>query len=207
MKPMLLACIAISTIVAAPVAAQTIVPISAFGSSSVLGYDVANTIDQGPGAATTDWAMEFFDTDRVLNLDLGSVVTLTRVSLVDRVTSGGPNGAFAGGTGDFTTQFSIQGFTDSTYTVANGAALIFNKATPMSPTTFNDFAFTGVLANFQATQFVRYAVLASNGMNAGLSDISFSTAVPEPASWAMLIAGFGLVGAVARRRQRMAVVA
>ena len=26
-------------------------------------------------------------------------------------------------------------------------------------------------------------------------------AVPEPASWAMLIAGFGLVGAVARRRQ------
>jgi hypothetical protein len=26
------------------------------------------------------------------------------------------------------------------------------------------------------------------------------TAVPEPASWAMLIAGFGLVGAVARRR-------
>jgi hypothetical protein len=26
--------------------------------------------------------------------------------------------------------------------------------------------------------------------------------VPEPASWAMLIAGFGLVGAVARRRQQ-----
>nr|WP_313668865.1 PEPxxWA-CTERM sorting domain-containing protein [Sandarakinorhabdus sp.] len=26
-------------------------------------------------------------------------------------------------------------------------------------------------------------------------------AVPEPASWAMLIAGFGLVGAVARRRR------
>jgi len=25
--------------------------------------------------------------------------------------------------------------------------------------------------------------------------------VPEPASWAMLIAGFGLVGAVARRRR------
>jgi hypothetical protein len=26
-------------------------------------------------------------------------------------------------------------------------------------------------------------------------------AVPEPASWAMLIAGFGLVGAAARRRR------
>ena len=29
-------------------------------------------------------------------------------------------------------------------------------------------------------------------------------AVPEPSSWAMLIAGFGLVGAVARRRQTVA---
>jgi hypothetical protein len=28
------------------------------------------------------------------------------------------------------------------------------------------------------------------------------TAVPEPATWAMMIAGFGLVGGVARRRQR-----
>jgi hypothetical protein len=27
------------------------------------------------------------------------------------------------------------------------------------------------------------------------------TAVPEPASWAMMIVGFGLVGAVSRRRQ------
>lgn len=31
-------------------------------------------------------------------------------------------------------------------------------------------------------------------------DRSFAPAVPEPSSWAMLIAGFGLIGAVARRR-------
>ena len=29
------------------------------------------------------------------------------------------------------------------------------------------------------------------------------TAVPEPASWTMMIVGFGLVGAVSRRRQAM----
>jgi hypothetical protein len=35
-----------------------------------------------------------------------------------------------------------------------------------------------------------------------LSDIVVAPAVPEPASWAMLIAGFGLVGAVMRRQVR-----
>lgn len=36
----------------------------------------------------------------------------------------------------------------------------------------------------------------------GIDDISYnSSIVPEPASWAMLIAGFGLVGAAARRRR------
>lgn len=34
----------------------------------------------------------------------------------------------------------------------------------------------------------------------GIDDISYGYAVPEPATWAMLIAGFGLVGAASRRR-------
>ena len=33
-----------------------------------------------------------------------------------------------------------------------------------------------------------------------------AVAVPEPASWAMMIAGFGFVGAVARRRRRVSVL-
>lgn len=35
----------------------------------------------------------------------------------------------------------------------------------------------------------------------GVSDLKVSGAVPEPASWAMLIIGFGVVGAAARRRK------
>lgn len=34
-----------------------------------------------------------------------------------------------------------------------------------------------------------------------LSDVDVQTGVPEPASWAMMIAGFGLVGSAARRRE------
>ena len=51
-------------------------------------------------------------------------------------------------------------------------------------------------------------VIRFTGTNAGpwgmaLDDVSFSPgAIPEPASWAMLLAGFGLVGFAARRRRR-----
>lgn len=50
------------------------------------------------------------------------------------------------------------------------------------------------------------------GNDFGVDNISFSTistlgGVPEPASWAMMLAGFGLVGAVSRRRSRGVVAA
>ena len=37
-----------------------------------------------------------------------------------------------------------------------------------------------------------------------VSEVSFGGAVPEPASWAMMIVGFGLVGATLRRRRMVA---
>jgi choice-of-anchor C domain-containing protein len=37
-----------------------------------------------------------------------------------------------------------------------------------------------------------------------LDNVAVNAVVPEPASWAMLIAGFGLVGAIMRRRPTMA---
>ena len=57
--------------------------------------------------------------------------------------------------------------------------------------------------------FVRYQSIAGGtGGDSGVgAAIPGNGAVPEPASWAMLIAGFGLVGAVARRRRGRVVAA
>lgn len=56
------------------------------------------------------------------------------------------------------------------------------------------------------TEFVTGLTFASSGqVNLTQSPITINTtpgAVPEPASWAMLIAGFGMIGAAQRRRRR-----
>lgn len=72
---------------------------------------------------------------------------------------------------------------------------------------------TGASLPFLSLNFRRGSPTAANQLSAlpftqiGVAGLSFtvtnlsSGAVPEPASWAMLIAGFGLVGAVMRRRR------
>lgn len=64
-------------------------------------------------------------------------------------------------------------------------------------------ASSGFISGFNTLDFVVRNLRQSSGNPTGLR-VEFVdsriTAVPEPASWAMLIAGFGLVGAAARRR-------
>ncbi|WP_310473835.1 PEPxxWA-CTERM sorting domain-containing protein [Sandarakinorhabdus sp.] len=58
------------------------------------------------------------------------------------------------------------------------------------------------------TLFLQFAGRSGDNVNIGpiLDNVLVTQgAVPEPASWAMLIAGFGLVGAASRRRRRLAV--
>jgi hypothetical protein len=72
----------------------------------------------------------------------------------------------------------------------------------------NFAANSGFVAGANTLQFVVTNVGQTSGNPSGLrveftaSDV---TAVPEPASWAMMIAGFGLVGAAMRRRTTAAI--
>lgn len=52
-----------------------------------------------------------------------------------------------------------------------------------------------------------FGSLLIGGTDAFVDTLPTAGAVPEPASWAMLITGFGIVGTTARRRQRLLVAA
>lgn len=68
-----------------------------------------------------------------------------------------------------------------------------------SPTAWggDGFTVTGTLA-------VRGGSGSANGIQFKVGDYVPNAVVPEPATWAMLIAGFGMVGFAARRRQAIA---
>ena len=181
--------------------ATTVITPTVVGSSgSYSGYPDIDAADQGPGSDVTDWASASQGVNSFLNLDLGALYTLAGFTATDRVTSGGINGGFVGGLTDFTTAFTLQVFTDATFLTPLSGILSFNHTAPVGPTQPSDFAFTGGLGNIQA-QYVQYHVTATSGANPGLSNINF-TAVPEPATWGMMLIGFGLAGGAMRSRRK-----
>ncbi|WP_439547012.1 PEPxxWA-CTERM sorting domain-containing protein [Sandarakinorhabdus sp.] len=105
--------------------------------------------------------------------------------------NGGGSATLIGATGD-TTGVNLNGG------CGNCLSPIFGR----SPGPFDGFMFTGISGNTFVTLDGSYTVdriSLSSQVQTGFEP----GAVPEPASWAMMIAGFGLVGAMQRRRQRV----
>lgn len=117
---------------------------------------------------------------------------------------------------DLTTSFNLTGFVPGTASITGrwgtdnqGEIFLNNISTGITLTqavtaNFNILSTFAINSGFVASlNTLTMRVTNNGGPTAGRFDnlVLSADVVPEPASWAMLIAGFGLVGAAARRRR------
>ena len=179
--------------------ANLVYPSSVTASSEYSGYPASDAIDQGSSYLVTDWAANG-GVGNYLDMSFAAPSAFLSLTLTDRTTTGGPNGAYYGGTAEFTTKFSLQAYSSPTFSTTVGSPFIFTKAVPIAPSSPADFTFTGSLgtaANPFNAQYVRYTILAIDGSTTattgyagGLANIQFAT-VPEP--WSLSILAFGVL--------------
>lgn len=83
---------------------------------------------------------------------------------------------------------------------ANGPLLRWNTVNYVDPGPHYNFIGTTACCVQEVTSGTYVASNAINGFALKVTMATASTVVPEPATWALLIVGFGMVGAAARRR-------
>lgn len=86
-----------------------------------------------------------------------------------------------------TGEYQVEGF-------FNGSS-VFSLAGSLSPSGFQTIS--GLAGNIDQLNFI----LTANGTSVNLDNIDVSAAVPEPATWAFMILGFGAIGGALRRRK------
>lgn len=121
--------------------------------------------------------------DGWIQADLGSSMAINQVSFY---TNQWPNGVTA-------------------YSVFVSDNVIDHSWSALSPVAYaSSFTVSGSLIDFHfAPVSGRYVEILANGGPSwtSISDVKVMAAVPEPETYALLLAGLGLVGAIARRRK------
>ena len=163
-----------SAVMAALLVAAALVPGSA---SAQVVFNVSGTFNDGGTLSGT------FTTDNGLTALLSTSLTVSGGSLGLNGVTFNDNSYIAAGTVNLPNSFYLY----APSTVDKSLSLFF-----ASPLTLSGATLTGASTNYQ--QFVGSRTLVS-GSVVGTA----VGAVPEPASWALVIGGFGLLGAGLRR--------
>jgi hypothetical protein len=115
--------------------------------------------------------------------------------------------AFSVDSGFFTSAWN-NGATLSITGLLNGAVL-YTSSTILNATgpTFINLGFNGINeARFAISGGTSARIGSGAGNYFAVDNLSVNGAVPEPATWGMMIAGFGMMGAALRTRRRSATV-
>lgn len=189
---------------------------SAAAHASIIPTLVGDPTDEGDGTFRYTYSATLASDQAVLD---GSYFTLYDIVGFDRVGSLGDG---------FTATTQLVGNTPSNVLPNDDASILNVSFTYSGPSinfdgplserqlgTFEIFATTGAFGfgDFTAEAVrnggpTRGTLLANIGINAvGIPGGGNPSLVPEPASWAMMVFGFGLVGAGMRRRSRTPVIA
>ena len=175
-----------------------------FTAGTVLTNQVAGLTFSMSGGPTTATApivgYGYFD----------AVLSLNNSGNFGSGTDGYPTGAAV--TIDFASAVSGVSFTFNNYGDNTGNDSIYQAFDAA-----NALISSGSLANVNGFSLVNVAgsgiksLVISNGSGGGynwvygVGELSYNGGVPEPAAWAMMLAGFGLVGSAMRRRSKVAV--
>lgn len=207
---------AVALVAAAPASAAVFVTYVQGGTvTSLPGYTVIDNFNSGvsstltSGVAGTDYVIQSVNNSAGANIPTSSGNGTDYLSVLGggavTLTFAAPIKAFAfdWGSLDIYNHLTISGVGFSAFTVSPGASPIGNTLANGGQSGVNTNGMLVVTGN--AGEKFKSITLAS-GTNSMEVD-NLAVAVPEPATWALMIGGFGMAGGMLRRRRAAALTA
>jgi hypothetical protein len=199
---------ALTLTLGAPAAAVTLsTPLSGGNGQSGIMFDLvagqqALTITGGAiSLAAGAWDLEVYTRPGTIVGNLGAA-GWTLISSISGVSGGGVGTQTFFDFSDFS---MAAGSTTGLYiTAINGTGVNYTNGTAVGAVVASD-ANLSILSGFGRSYAFDSSFSPRNFNGSIVYSVGPVSGVPEPENWAMLIAGFGLVGAVSRRRRAVAV--